>query len=520
MSLGPQCWKCRERRVRCGSETPKCAKCEAKGLVCPGYGPNKPLRWKKPQNPARMGNRQRNQVSLIEVRPLLWSSLVQISSIDQEIVYYNENVAPDLVPIDSPSNPFRWPLKVTGTANVPLFLNHIHASISAFHRMARRRLAINKADSLPSQNTNLSADLLSSDPEEPTFCRYRASALRGLNDALSKNRSNASAAALAGAMLLLFAQLQQGAYGPWRIHLDGFKTLINLYGGYEAFFDRQPHCNFVLSNLLVIDVVSATMLPVGMMTPDTINWHLAYLKALPHVDYNSSPTPIPIPQDVLESAILVNLARASRCRPTNGVEIPILSLSGILAELEVNRSWDNGPKDASSPSSLTTRTETLKRPDKPSGYALFTECFRSAVMLYAIEGYSNTEMSFGRVTDTMLAPSVIQEVRNVAFVSLINSIHALFQAKKDRYCQESYWKFIFWPLVVAGVHSTVCNRDRENFGYICARLYEMAADLGTLSMRDAVLFLQGLWIETSSSRPDATLRTWDDIFVDAPLFLL
>ncbi|KAL4792243.1 fungal-specific transcription factor domain-containing protein [Aspergillus venezuelensis] len=431
----------------------------------------------------------------------------------------NEHIAPDLVPIDSPSNPFRWPLQVTGTANVPLFLNHIHASISAFHRITRRRLAMNGADQSPSQNLNLSANLLS-DPEEPAFCHYRASALRGLNNALSKNSSNASVAALAGAMLLLFAQLQQGAYGPWRIHLDGFRALINLYGGYETFFNRQPYCNFVLSNLLVIDAVSTTMTPMAMMTPDTIKWHLEYLKALSHVDYNLSPTPIEIPQDLLKSIMMVNLARASSRHITDRAGLLILPLTGVLCELGVMHQWDRDPNVAPSFSSLTTRAETQKSSNKPSGYALFMACFHSAVILYAIEGYSSMDMSSGRVTDTTLAPSVIREIRNAAFASLMNSIHTLFQAKKDRNCEESYWKFIFWPLVVAGVHCAVRNRDRNDFDYICARLYEMAAELGTVSMRDAALFLRRLWAETSSLGPDWTLKTWDDIFVDAPLFLL
>lgn len=51
LTLGPQCWSCRERRVRCGSEVPGCLKCAAKGLDCPGYGRTRPLRWRKPKNP-------------------------------------------------------------------------------------------------------------------------------------------------------------------------------------------------------------------------------------------------------------------------------------------------------------------------------------------------------------------------------------------------------------------------------------------------------------------------------------
>ena len=43
MSLGPQCLQCKKRRVKCGSEQPKCLKCARDGYACPGY--TKALVW-------------------------------------------------------------------------------------------------------------------------------------------------------------------------------------------------------------------------------------------------------------------------------------------------------------------------------------------------------------------------------------------------------------------------------------------------------------------------------------------
>jgi hypothetical protein len=48
MSLGPQCWRCRKRRVRCDSLEPACGKCTAAGVPCPGYGKTKPVTWRTP----------------------------------------------------------------------------------------------------------------------------------------------------------------------------------------------------------------------------------------------------------------------------------------------------------------------------------------------------------------------------------------------------------------------------------------------------------------------------------------
>lgn len=48
MTLGPQCWRCRKRRLRCDSSHPACRKCTAAGAACPGYGDKRPVAWRDP----------------------------------------------------------------------------------------------------------------------------------------------------------------------------------------------------------------------------------------------------------------------------------------------------------------------------------------------------------------------------------------------------------------------------------------------------------------------------------------
>jgi len=44
------CWECRRRRLVCDSQRPKCGRCSASGIPCPGYDGVKParLRWLAP----------------------------------------------------------------------------------------------------------------------------------------------------------------------------------------------------------------------------------------------------------------------------------------------------------------------------------------------------------------------------------------------------------------------------------------------------------------------------------------
>jgi len=43
------CWECRRRRLVCDFTRPKCRKCQVRGVACPGYDGQKPLRWLRPQ---------------------------------------------------------------------------------------------------------------------------------------------------------------------------------------------------------------------------------------------------------------------------------------------------------------------------------------------------------------------------------------------------------------------------------------------------------------------------------------
>lgn len=42
------CWECRRRRLVCDCARPVCNTCRATGVVCPGYGDVKPLKWLLP----------------------------------------------------------------------------------------------------------------------------------------------------------------------------------------------------------------------------------------------------------------------------------------------------------------------------------------------------------------------------------------------------------------------------------------------------------------------------------------
>ncbi|KAL4863908.1 fungal-specific transcription factor domain-containing protein [Aspergillus spectabilis] len=525
--LGPQCWGCREKRVRCGSEMPGCAKCAAKGVACPGYGATKPLRWRKPQNPRALeGKRSTVNSFVIDFPPRFTLTTPAEKSLDSviadEIIYYNERIAPDLVVVDLPSNPFRWSLKLSAIA--PAYLNQAYAAISSFHRIVQRRYGGLNLPQSGSIGLTAASTSQRPDPEEAMFYRHYASALRSLNDELSKTTKTLNITILAGVMMLLFSQLQQAAYGQWRVHLDGFKHLIDFYGGWRCLLARYLDAGFVLSNLVIIDAMSTTTSPVTNMGADTIRWHTTYLEILPYLDYDVIPIPTPIPPPLLRAVIMINLARAAshttrernQCTPTLS---QVLDELGITLFSECASGGDTYLLEGLEYESRVNNHDTIV--GTPS-QALFTNCYRSAVILYAMEAFTALDTDRDNpLLDALLTTEAANAIQTSAYDSLMHSLRALFQLKDKPQGGEAHWKFIFWPLALAGVQSVVLKRDRNDFNYICARLYEMTAELGTLCMRDAAVFLRRLWLEASASESNGRLLlAWDEIFKEAPLFLL
>jgi hypothetical protein len=139
-----------------------------------------------------------------------------------------------------------------------------------------------------------------------------------------------------------------------------------------------------------------------------------------------------------------------------------------------------------------------------------------------MEAFTALNTSFDNpYVDILLTTEAANAIQISAYDSLMHSLRALFQLKDEPQSGEAHWKFIFWPLAMAGVQSVVLKRDRIDFDYIGARLYNMTAELGTLCMRDAAVFLERLWVGASASESNGhRLLTWDEIFKEAPLFLL
>lgn len=226
------------------------------------------------------------------------------------------------------------------------------------------------------------------------------------------------------------------------------------------------------------------------------------------MDHDLVPTPTPIPLHVLKAVTMVNIVRARSHQTRSELgRHPNFTFSEVLAELGISLETENTVEGLGGSSANYDGTN-VQTPD----HVLFAGSYQSAVIIYATEVYMlNSENSLHEVANT---------IRDSAYNSLMTALRVLFEPKDKTQSGEAYWKFIFWPLAIAGVQSVVARHHREDFEYICTKLYEMTAALGSHCMRDAAIFLERLWMGTSDSGADGHPLTWDEIFKDAPLFLL
>ncbi|KAJ4985510.1 C6 zinc finger domain protein, partial [Stagonosporopsis vannaccii] len=434
MSLGPQCWECRWRRMRCDSQQPQCSKCVQKGLLCPGYSTTKPLRWRHLMAGQGTG-----------VRPPLRSNHQAPAERDvapscvilDALTYYNAVMAPDLAADGSSSF---YTIDISKWVEFNISKRHLTLCLVTLHRAVRKYGDVKHNLALYHYHQACAAQILSR--------KIQAFGQAGPDLELFEDVS-----------LFFFSQIQASAYGAWKTHLTAAKTLFNLWG-IEALMGKVDY-EFFLCHLVLADVFGTSMAPASHISADDISQHTTYLD-----------------------------------RVALDEQHDISSRSAIFQALQSfdPANWaQHRPRHTSS---------------QAASWMLLATCFQSGAMLY-LTHCSN------------MKPSAADEclVVDDHYTRLKNGVRDLYDLKQHG---GVLYKYILWPMVVSGVEAVICN-DEQYLQYLCELLEQTTIDLGTLSMREASIFLQQLWISNdrrvvgSSNEPKLN---WDTIFACSPLFLM
>ena len=297
--------------------------------------------------------------------------------------------------------------------------------------------------------------------------------------------------------LFFFSQIQASAYGAWKAHLSAAKTLFNLWG-VEVLMGNVDY-EFFLCHLVLADVFGTSMATTTHISAADVSQHKTYLELLGRFSVDVCSTMVPIPEAIVRATAAMNITRAagsvSSLQTVTTEQHPPLSISSIFESLQ---SFD--------PAEWATHRPRHTYSQAPS-WTLLATCFQSATILYFIHC---SEMDISGVDEDLVLYHHTQ---------LKNAVCDLYDLKKHG---GVLYKYILWPMVVNGVEAVMLN-DEEHLRFLCELLEQTTIDLGTLSMREASIFLEELWVNNkrrTAERSNELPLDWDTIFVRAPLFLM
>lgn len=298
-----------------------------------------------------------------------------------------------------------------------------------------------------------------------------------------------------------FSQIQASAYGAWRAHLNAAKRLFNLWG--IATLVRDAHYGFHLYHLVMADIFGMTMTPASHISEEDVSQQKVYIGLLGQFTLDICGTPFPIPEVVVQAIVSINMCRAATPLHTTHATNESHDVTMLSSEaLQLLQNFD--PVDWALHLQSHTSSQT-------TSWTLLATCFQTAATLYLIQTCARDFGSSGEFSS--------ENISAAAYDELSKSTHELLSLREHG---GVLYKYILWSMVILGIES-VSRRNERQVVFLCESLEQSTKDLGTLSMREASIFLNGLW--ESSAIQEAgpskeSFMNWDVIFERGPLFLI
>ncbi|KAF2996029.1 hypothetical protein E8E13_002445 [Curvularia kusanoi] len=394
------------------------------------------------------------------------------------LTYYNTKIAPDLA-ADGAENLYRRDISLWAETNIAK--RHLTLCLVALHRAVQKYGDVKQDQAL--------------------FHYHQARAAEILSHKIQKfGHTGPDPDLFDDVGLFFFSQIQTSAYGAWRAHLSAAKTLFNLWG-VETLMGNESY-EFILCHLVLADVFGTAMSPAARMSMEDVAQHKVYLGLLGRFNVDVCSTMVPIPEDIVRAVAAINIARAATSLEDWTVAEALPDSDGPLTSIARTLQTFNPEEWA------------LRRPrcttNQVSSWTLLATCFQSAAMLYFWHTSGKNFTAVNRSTNS--------DGQAENYKRLVDTIQTLYDLKQKG---GVHFKYILWAMVINGVEAITRNDERQ-LRFLCEKLEQMTIDLGTLSMREAGIFLDELWTNTMTKRGETSdvYVDWDTIFVQAPLFLM
>ncbi|KAF5009389.1 hypothetical protein FDECE_4380 [Fusarium decemcellulare] len=463
------CWECHSRRLICDFGRPGCQKCQSRNTACPGYGPQKPLKWLQPGQTRSKGQRARKEANIIK---LTLKDPSGSTSIFEAIEYYNTHICPDLAAngAGGGSN-CSWVLHPGEAPYIPIAIRHTLVSIALAHRVLQSEQGFEEDRALFSARLQ----------------KHRGEAIRYLAEDL-KPGSQPDAITLASILTFLLAEIQQSFSSSWRQHCDAANAVVDLLGGMETVM----RCYIIIRPVVryffcKIEILSTTTAPtveeartrrqvdVAGFLSDILNTGLC--------------TSIPCPPELLAHIVLVN-NHLAQAQAHEGALFCIDSQISAMNLLHRIRSFSvekwaieidfNERKLNENPNKPLAQRQSVSWDWQSVAYV-----YQSAVVLYCISSLlypqytQNTPQKLNQDTS-------IGDLRSAYLATLLCNLRDISSNSKLQ-----LRKLLLWPLVIAGIEVDV--NDEKSKRFILGELAWISKVVGTAPPLVARDFLVKLW---------------------------
>ncbi|EQB52955.1 hypothetical protein CGLO_07373 [Colletotrichum gloeosporioides Cg-14] len=552
MSLGPQCWRCRKRRLRCDSSLPSCRKCALASVSCPGYAPTRPIAWRNPllltshgivrvrENGAheKAGLGRASVMGIVCRAPRSVRSEVELRIAADAIEYYNLHVAPDLVPYATERSPYQ--ISPSEIGELAEYVRKSYISIAALHRFVSgepagvARVSPGSA-AAPSPDGSDISELMALGDFRSVHFASQAAAIRALSEELGKHQPDQNGAGagpeiLLGIMLMLSSQIQYSAYAPWQAHIHGAWSLIAAQGGMEVLAKASTDLCRVLQQVAVVDIFGMST---NCLTEASAKVVLSRYAAYAMI-FDESTVDMANPWTLMPNGLARTINQINMLRAEN-LLLPSAEsrTQGLLTVLEF---LDAASPDAWAAEVATNATVWLapgrlsEDVETRAAWIALMTAFLNATVFYAINSLAGLgETSLRAFASSPDLTSSLVSRESAAYEALISSIRVLFDQRAQRRETQDLksdppatsagllHKFVIWPMVVGGIQAALVRRDDEAAGYLCSGMQSIGEELGTVSMIDGARLVEKL---SQAHRNGHELISWDGLFDGAPLFLM
>lgn len=258
------------------------------------------------------------------------------------------------------------------------------------------------------------------------------------------------------------------------------------------------------------------------------NRQLEYRELIPDLFQNGFETCVVCPNELLDSIIQINHLRALRHHSAKGLNASdrseVLGTIQSILSFSVSEWADNMSSHYFRTAAKALVGEVRSGFIRPTrdDWVQISSIYYAAVLLYGIRSLAldlpeellrvPCGLERSHPTTTMMMSHVtIAEIQIVARQLLFDGLRTVSSPQKAK--KAPLAKVLIWPIFVAGVEAAMDSECAGEESFICDVLHDLAKSIGTLTLRDAKVFLCELKRRVSELDCGATLSTWwEDIY--------